>query len=147
MATVGLSTFSITKLKGSVRPVSSSASRSPISGSNLEKRSGTGGGEPLQRIHQLADRLDLGLHVHRDDDVELVLDAGDEVEHREAVPLEVLGEARSFGDGDTFLIVRRDELDGSGVDLLAVGHAPLVSAAPQPSQSNGARLRRFGAAA
>ena len=52
------------------------------------------------RIDQLADGLDLGLHVHRDEDVELVLDVGDEIEHGQAVPFEVLGEARALVDRD-----------------------------------------------
>ena len=57
-------------------------------------------GQPLQlfeRVDELADSFDLGLHVHRDEDVELVLDLGDEVEDGEAVPFEVLGEARGLG--------------------------------------------------
>src|SRR5690242_10989556 len=116
MATVGLSTFSITRLNGSVTPLWRRVSRCSISGSNLEKRSATRRGQSLERIDQLADGLDLGLHVHRDDDVELVLDVGDEVEHGEAVPFEVLGEARRLGDGHAFLVERLDELDGLGVD-------------------------------
>src|SRR5436189_4310646 len=39
MATVGLSTFSITRLNGSVTPLSRSASRCSMTGSNLQKRS------------------------------------------------------------------------------------------------------------
>jgi len=39
IATVGESTFSITRLNGSVTPVDSSAARCSISGSNFEKRS------------------------------------------------------------------------------------------------------------
>src|SRR4051812_177957 len=100
MATVGLSTRSITRLNGSVTPLDSSPSRSSMSGSNLEKRSVTWlGGQALKRVDQLADGLNFRLHVHADDDIEFVFDIGDEIEHREAVPLELLGEAGGFGDG------------------------------------------------
>src|SRR5207248_3157888 len=115
MATVGLSTRSITRLNGSVTPFASSVSRWSISASNLEKRSGTRRSEPLERVDQLADGLDLGLHVHTDDHVELVLDVGDEIEHGEAVPLEVLSEARRLGDRDALLVERRDQLGDFGV--------------------------------
>src|SRR5690348_8836361 len=104
MATVGLSTLSITRLNGSVSPVSSRASRCSISGSNFEKRSATRARQPNQRVDQLPDGLDLRLHVHGDDDVELVFDIGDEVEDRQAVPFEVLREARRLGHGDALLV-------------------------------------------
>src|SRR6185503_5795425 len=130
-ATVGLSTLSITRLNGSVRPVSRSAARCSISGSNLEKRSATGVRQADQRIDELADRLDLRLHVHGDDDVELVLDVGDEIEHGEAVPLEVLRETRSLGDGDALLVERLDEIEGLVENLLAVGHDGSLVAAPR----------------
>src|SRR5690242_9477112 len=103
MATVGLSTFSITRLNGSVTPLSSRASRCSISGSNLLNRSGTGVRQPHQRIDQLADRFDLRLHVHGDNDVIFVFDVGDEVEDREAVPFEVLGEPGRLGDSHALL--------------------------------------------
>src|SRR3546814_19561229 len=51
-------------------------------------------GLPLQFFHrgdELADILDLGLLVHADDDVERVLDLGDEIHHRQAVPFEIAG--------------------------------------------------------
>src|SRR5438874_10309820 len=106
IARVGESTFSITSPNGSRTPVSSSACRSAISASNLEKRSRPWDGatpvssagslgeraasviasppsslvlQPLDGVDQLAHRLDLGLHVHGDEDVELVLDRRDEV--------------------------------------------------------------------
>src|SRR6185503_14002867 len=117
MATVGLSTFSMTRLNGSVRPVSRSAARCSISGSNLEKRSATGIRQAHQRVDQLADRFDLRLHVHGDDDVELVLDIGNEIEHRQAVPFEVLSEASGLGDSDAFLVEGLDHLEGLVEDL------------------------------
>src|SRR4051795_12618282 len=120
----------MTRLKGSVSPVSSKVSRCSISASNLEKRSVTLGGQPLQRVDQLADGLDLGLQVHRDEDVELVFDVGDEIEHGEAVPLEVLGEARGFGDRSALLVERRDQLGDFGVGFGAFGHAASVSVGP-----------------
>ena len=46
----------------------------------------------------------------RDEDVELVLDVGDEIEHGEAVPLEVLGEARRLGDRDALLVEGLDRV-------------------------------------
>src|SRR3954468_8642486 len=142
IATVGLSTVSMTRLKGSVSPVSSRVSRCSISASNLEKRSATLGSEPLQCVDQLADRLNLGLQVHRDEDVEFVFDVGDEIEDGEAVPLEVLGEARGFGDRNALPIEGRDQLGDFGVGFLAVGHARLVSAEAVLKQRNGARMGR-----
>ena len=86
-------------------PVDSKFSRCSISGSNLEKRSAQFGRPELaDRVDQLADGLDLGLLVHGDDDVELVLDLGDEIDHRQAVPFEVLGEAGRIGDSTPFLL-------------------------------------------
>ena len=76
-----------------------------------EKVGHAGRCQPHQGIDQLADGFDLRLHVHRDDDVELVLDVGDEIEHREAVPLEILGEAGCFGDRDALLVVGLDEVE------------------------------------
>src|SRR5690348_14407718 len=104
IATVGLSTFSMTRLKGSVTPLSSRVSRCSISPSNLEKRSATSGSQPLEGIDELAHGLDLGLHVHRNDHIKLVLHVGDEVEDGEAVPLEVLREARCLGDRHPLLV-------------------------------------------
>src|SRR4051812_28770672 len=99
MATVGLSTRSITRLNGSVMPVDSKVSRCSISGSNLESRSSTL--IALQRRHcvdQLAYGLDLGLLVHGDQDVEFVFDIGHEIEDGEAIPLEVLSKAGRLFD-------------------------------------------------
>src|SRR5439155_26234695 len=84
----------------------------------------------------------------RDEDVELVLDIGDEIEHGEAVPLEVLGEACRLGDRGALLVEGRDQLGDCGIGLLAVGHAGLVtfglvSEADPLSQRNGARMGRF----
>ena len=99
IATVGLSTFSITRLNGSVSPVVEQLLAQLDDGVELGEEVGHClGRQPLERVDQLADGLDLGLHVHRDEDVELVLDVGDEIEHGQAVPLEVLGEARRLGD-------------------------------------------------
>ena len=113
IASVGDSTLSITIAKGSRTPVASSASRSAISavelgeqigrgrarraastGCVLGQQAGVGHRLSLQRldgVDQLADGLDLGLHVHRDDDVELVLDRRDEIHHGQAVPFEIAG--------------------------------------------------------
>src|SRR4051794_34569864 len=115
----------MTRLKGSVSPVSSKVSRWSISASNFEKRSATLGDQPLQRVDELADGLDLRLQVHRDEDVELVFDIGHEIEHREAVPLEVLGEARRLGDRSALFVEGRDQLDDFGIGSGAVGHARL----------------------
>src|SRR5579864_6518873 len=117
IATVGLSTLSITRLNGSVTPLSSRVSRCSISGSNLEKRSVTAARQSNEGVDELAHCLNLSLHVHGDNDIELVLDAGDEVENSEAVPFEVLGETRRFGDRDALLVVGLDQLEGLGVDL------------------------------
>src|SRR2546430_5142600 len=169
MATVGLSTRSITRLNGSVSPVSRRVSRCSITESNLEKRSVMRSPrhsrlaeeiwvpafagmtskrsrfQLLKRVDELADGLDLGLHVHRDEDVELVFDIGDEIEDGEAVPLEVLGEARAFRDRDALLVEGLDELEDFGEGLAAVGHAGSVSAEAPLKQRNGARMRRFPA--
>src|SRR5690348_10166852 len=147
MATVGLSTFSMTKLKGSVTPLSSRVSRCSISGSNLEKRSATRRGQPLERVDELADGLDLSLHVHGDDDVELVFDVGDEVEHGEAVPLEVLGEARRLGDRHALLVEGLDQLDGLGIDFGTVGHkgSGILGSLVLPRRLSNAMGRKRGA--
>ena len=44
------------------------------------------------RVDQLPNRLDLGLLVYSDEDVELSLDRSDEIEHGQAVPLKILRE-------------------------------------------------------
>src|SRR4029453_16964441 len=100
---------------GSVMPVSRSACRCSISGSNLEKRSFTdarslAGLELLHRIDQLANGFDLRRAVHADQNVELVLDRGDEVHDGQAVPFEVLGEARRLADGEALLVEGIDQL-------------------------------------
>src|SRR5438046_551096 len=114
-------TLSMTIAKGSRTPVSSSACRSAISASNLEKRSPCAGlfgrrwmgrssigsafvSQLFDGIDQLADGFDLRLHVHRDQNVELVLDRGDKIHHRQAVPLEVPGKCRCLGEGDILLV-------------------------------------------
>ena len=95
-------------------------------GSNLEKRSvklrSSWRDEPFERVDQLADGLDLRLHVHADDDVELVFDVGDKIEHGQAVPFEILGEARRFGHRRALLVEGLDEFGNFGEGLLAVGH-------------------------
>src|SRR4051812_7951006 len=109
-ASVGDLTSSMTIANGSRTPVAISASRSAIRGSNLEKRSRSGAttggsigsasavwaasvivsGLKLHHgVYKLADCLDLGLHVHGDDDIEFVLDRGDEIHHRQAIPFEI----------------------------------------------------------
>src|SRR5690606_32863894 len=102
IARVGDSTRSITRLNGSSTPLARSVSRVRMISSNLENRSrcspvSTGGRSAwltpslirgslrcqlAHRVDQLAVRLDLGLLVHADDDVELVLDRRDEIHDR-----------------------------------------------------------------
>src|SRR5688500_17225105 len=60
----------------------------------------------LHRIHELADSLDLGLHVHRDEDVELILDCRDEIHHGQAIPFEIAREGRAVGERDALLVER-----------------------------------------
>ena len=74
------------------------------------------------RVDQLADRLDLRLLVHGDEDVEFVFDVGDEIEHRQAVPLQVLGETGRVGDFDPLLVERLDQGLHPGVGFGSVGH-------------------------
>src|SRR4030095_10072646 len=94
IATVGETTFSITRPNGSVTPVDKSCSRVSISGSNLLKRSVNSCClELFDRVDQLLHRFDLGLLVHRDENIELIFNVGDEIEHRQAVPLQILGKA------------------------------------------------------
>src|SRR5688572_24927504 len=145
MATVGETTSSITSPNGSVTPVDSSCSRVSISGSNLANRSWallSDGGSPAawrravvdmalplelaNGIDQLADGFDLGLLVHGDDDVELVLDVGDEVEHGQAVPLQVLGEPGLVADLDPLLVERLDQGLHPGVSVGSVGHGRVL---------------------
>src|SRR5436190_5437273 len=128
MATVGETTSSSTSPNGSVTPVESSCSRVWMSGSNLEKRSVNSFGlELFDRVDELPDRLDLGLLVHRDEDVELVLDVGDEIEHRQAVPFQVLREAGLVRDLDPLFVERFDQGLHPGVGLGSVGHSRVPS--------------------
>src|SRR3546814_20289204 len=102
----------MTIANGSVTPESISAWRSAISGSNLLIRSRAGAvvsviGSALElfdRIDQLADRLDLGLHVPRDQDVDFVLARGDELLHRRAVPFEIALNGRRPHPRDPLLV-------------------------------------------
>src|SRR4030095_3762364 len=145
MATVGETTSSMTRPNGSVMPVDSNCSRVWISGSNLENRAiselSDGGspagcrralvdmGLPLELadgVNQLADRLNLRLLVHGDENVELVFNIGDEVEHRQAIPLEVLGETGLVRDLDPFLVERLDEGFHPCVGLGSIGHARVL---------------------
>src|SRR4051812_42643242 len=143
MARVGERTFSMTRPNGSRTPLSSRASRSAIKASNLEKRSPpwrrpamsrrpgpSACGAPrssvvpqlLDRVDELADRLDLHLHVHRDEDVELVLDRRDEIHDGEAVPFEIAGKGRGLGERHALLVERRDQLGDLAKGLVSVGH-------------------------
>ncbi len=70
-----------------------------------------------------------------------VLNVGDEIEHGQAIPLEILGEARRFGHRDALLVERLDELEDFGEGLAAVGHVRFVSRRGDVSQRNGARMR------
>src|SRR5690242_5231584 len=133
----------MTIANGSVTPESSSAWRSAIKPSNLliRSRSGASGAasagsdwaactasvmvsglQLLYGIDQLADGLDLGLHVHRDEDVELVLDRGDEIHHRQAVPLEVALEGGRLAQRHALLVEGLDQLGNFVEGLLAVAH-------------------------
>src|SRR5688572_3199717 len=152
----------MTSPNGSRMPVSSSAWRSAISASNLEKRSrpdGDSGGSsagfiadwtasvilapPSARVLELADgvdelphRLDLGLHVHGDQYVELVLDRGDEVHHHQAVPLEVAGEGGGVAERDALLVEGLDQLGHPGESLVAVGHGGPLGFGARVCQAN-----------
>src|SRR5690606_40669779 len=61
------------------------------------------------RVDQLAPGLDLGLLVHRDDDVALVLDRGDEIHHGQAVEFEITGEAGALCDLHALLVEGLDQ--------------------------------------
>ena len=99
----------------------------------------------FSKFDELADRLDFRLLVHGDEDVELILDGGDEIEHGEAVPLQVLGEAGGVADLDPLLVERLDQGLHPGVSLGSVSHGGPSKARPILSQRNGARMRRFKA--
>jgi hypothetical protein len=71
---------------------------------------------------KLADRLDLGLHVHRDQDIELVFDCRHEVHHGKAVPLEIARERRSFRQRHALLVERLDLLCNLGEYVVALAH-------------------------
>src|SRR5678816_4933583 len=71
--------------------------------------------ELADRIDEVAVGLDSRLLVHADDDIELVLDRGDEIHHRQAVELEVAGERGVLGDGDVLLVERLDQLAHAAV--------------------------------
>ena len=130
IATVGLSTFSITRLNGSVTPVASSVSRCSISGSNFEKRSVTVALQLARRASTSWPTVSISACMFiADQDVELVLDRGDEIQHRQAVPLEVLGEARASVTATPFLLKGSISSSDFGGGLLAVGHARPVSEA------------------
>src|SRR4051812_18867795 len=100
--------------------------------------------QPLDGVDELANGLDLGLHVHRDEDVELVLDRGDEVHDDEAVPFEVPGEAGTLGQRDALLVEGLDQRGDLVEGLVSVGHpAPLwlrSFPAKQLGPKGGARL-------
>src|SRR5688572_16445219 len=143
MATVGETSSSITRPNGAVTPVASNCSRVSIRGSNLEKRSLKSVRlELFDRIDQLADRFNLRLLVHCDEDVELVLDVGDEIEHCQAVPFKVLREAGLVADLDPLLVERFDQGLHPGVGFGSVGHARVPYQSRGLSQSNGAQRGR-----
>ncbi len=56
-------------------------------GSNFDRRSVIR--SFLDRGDQLTDILDLGLLIHRDENVEFIFDVGDEIEDGQACPFEV----------------------------------------------------------
>jgi hypothetical protein len=58
---------------------------------------------------ELAPVFDLGLLVHRDDDVEFVLDRGDEIHHRQAVEFKVAGKGGGVLDRDALLVEGFDQ--------------------------------------
>ena len=63
-------------------------------------------------VDELADRLDLGLHVHRDDDVEFILHGRDEIHHCQAVPFQIMLESGRVAQRYT-LFVKRGNLGGN----------------------------------
>src|SRR5579871_446715 len=109
----------MTSPNGSSTPVSSSPSRMAMRSSNLVRRS-TGGAivsvmaVPSARqldhgVDQLPVGFDLGLLVHADDDIELVLDRRHEIHHRQAVELEIARERGGIGDRDLLLVEGGDQ--------------------------------------
>src|SRR3569623_2011643 len=158
-ASVGDLTCSITIANGSVTPVSISAWRSAISPSNLDIKSvsgataaGSAGNFSLVRsasviesrlqlldgIDQLADGLDLRLHGHRDDDVELVLDRRDEIHHGQTVPFEVVLEGGRIAQRRALLVERLNQAGDFFEDFCAVGHGfPLLVPRAVPAKCGG----------
>src|SRR5579863_867050 len=162
MATVGEITFSMTSPNGSSRPGPRTLSRKAIMPSHLENRSvfseisgiseSAGiSGVTLQLDHgidQLAVAFDFGLLVHADDDVEFVLDRGDEIHHRQAVEFEIAGKGRRIADGDALLVEGRDQFGDfrSGCGAVHV-QAPQGSRALWPIIAAQKRQRKFAQAA
>src|SRR5690606_25041630 len=155
-ASVGDFTSSITMAKGSRTPVASSASRSAIRGSNLEKRSLSASAVRIvdtirsalrlqlgDGIDKLADRLDLGLHVHGDDDVELIFHRRHEIHHRQAVPFKIAGEGGGLAQRDALLVERLDLRCDLREELLAVRHGATFFPVSGPVRPSGKPNARF----
>src|SRR3546814_13196324 len=105
-------------------------------------------GLPLQFFHrgdELADILDLGLLVHADDDVERVLDLGDEIHHRQAVPFEIAGKGGGVGQIGALLVERFDQAVNLILESGAHGCVPKdgeLRAAMPRHHPLGKRMRR-----
>src|SRR3546814_19084131 len=79
----------------------------------------------LPIFHELTDGLNLRLHVHGDDDVELILDRSDEIHDRQAVPLQLASERGRLSKGDVLLVERLD------MRCDAIEHVlPVITASP-----------------
>src|SRR4051794_7757321 len=78
----------------------------------------------LDEADGVADGLDVAELVVGDGDAELVLDGGRDLDHRQRVDVEVLGEGllgSGVGGGDAGPLLQ--DLAESGLDLLGAGHA------------------------
>src|SRR4051794_7888022 len=82
----------------------------------------------LDEADGVADGLDVAELVVGDGDAELVLDGGRDLDHRQRVDVEVLGEGllgSGVGGGDAGHLLQ--DLAKSGLDLLGAGHAGFLS--------------------
>jgi hypothetical protein len=74
-----------------------------------------------QRLALLDQRIELGEEV--DEDVELVLDVGDEIHHHQRIPFEIAGEAGLLGKRGALLVERGDQARDLVVGLVSIGHS------------------------
>src|SRR5690606_30384566 len=145
-----------TRLNGSSPPPASRPWRRAMMSSNLLNRSpviavssskvGSIAAELADRIDQLAEILDLRLLVHADDDVEFVLDRGDEIHHGQAVELEVASEGGFVRDLGALLVEGGDQRANAGIDVSAVhGQAPRARLRRKSGGGGGSQARKMSA--